>query len=385
MSNHSSQPGAGGYLAALDGLRGLSVALVVFAHFGLGHIVPGGLGVTIFFFISGFIITRLMVREVELQGSVAYLPFYVRRFFRLGPALFVFVLVCNLVVVAFGRSLPWGDNLASLFYFANYWHLYFGWGGTTPENIYNPLAVLWSLAVEEHFYFVFPFLLTWLYGRSRHPVVALGVMIAAVLVWRCYLALDYLGVVGYVSVDRTYKSTDSRIDSILYGCLLSVIFALQDRSPALRQLLDRLSGLTSLTVGVGVLLFSLAVRDTFFRETLRYSLQGLALLLIFPVIFRGTSRVSGFLNAVLGSRLPVFIGKISYSLYLYHWLVFVAIVEMFPKPSIATQLAIGLPLSLLLAYLSWRWVEQPLRRTGHELATRLAEPGALKDRAPSSS
>lgn len=383
--NNSVQASGSGYLAALDGLRGLSVALVVFAHFGLGHIVPGGLGVTVFFFISGFIISRLMIREVEQRGRIDYVPFYVRRFFRLGPALMVFVLVCNLMMLSFGRSLPWGDNVASLFYFANYWHLYFGWGGSSPENIYNPLAVLWSLAVEEHFYFVFPFLLTWLYGRGRHPIAGLVLMIALVLLWRSYLALDYVGQAGYVSVDRTYKATDTRIDSILYGCLLSVVFAMQDRSPVFHRLLDRLSGPVSLGVGAGLLLISLAIRDVYFRETLRYSLQGIALLLIFPVIFRGVGSLSRKLNAALSARVPVFLGKISYSLYLYHWLVFVAIVEFFPRPSIPLQLAIGLPLSILLAYASWRWVEQPLRRVGHDWAQRLANRDRLKGRAPSSS
>lgn len=405
MSSPVAKP-AQNYLAELDGLRSVSVLLVVLSHFGLGQIFPGGLGVTIFFFISGFIITRMMIQESAQHGSIALRAFYLRRFFRLAPALLVFVLASNLLIASFGRSLPLGDNLASIFYLANYRHLFGDWGGMSAENVYNPLTVLWSLAVEEHFYIFYPLLFVFLHAQRLRLLAALVVLIVLVMVWRSYLAMDYLGQSGFIDNSRTYKATDTRIDSILYGCLLSVLLASQQVSVRLRDILRRLSGSTALCIGLALLLASLVIRNVLFREGIRYSVQGLALLLIFAAIFWGQSGLAQRIKVWLSTRWLVFIGRISYSLYLYHWLVFVALVEWFPRPEIgvllrtasspldvvaslaslaAIQLAIGLPLSILLAYASWRWVEQPLRRVGHDWAQRLANRNALKDRAPSSS
>lgn len=394
------------YLAELDGLRGVSVLIVTLGHFGLGYIIPSGLGVTVFFFISGFIITRMMIQESTLYGSIALRSFYVRRFFRLAPALLVFVLASNLLIVSFGRSLPLDDNLVAIFYLANYRYLFGDWGGVTDENIYNPLSILWSLAIEEHFYFFYPLLFMFLFGKGLKLFSSLLFLVVLVLLWRSSLAIDYLGQTGLIDTSRTYKGTGARIDSILYGCLLSVVLACQEGSGHLRQAMRRMSGTVALCIGFALLLISLLVRDIFFREAIRYSIQGVALFVVFAAIFGGQGILAGRIKVWLAARWLVFVGKISYSLYLYHWLVFVALVEWFPRPQIgvllstapsrlavveslaalaAIQLLIGLPLSLLLAYASWRWVEQPLRRVGHDLAQRLGNRRALKDRAPSSS
>lgn len=209
-----------------------------------------------------------------------------------------------------------------------------------------------------------------------------------------------------VDNSRTHKATDTRIDSLLYGCLLSVALASKQASARMCRIIGRISGSTALCIGFALLIASLVIRNVLFREGIRYSVQGLALLLIFAAIFWGQSGLAQRIKVWLSTRWLVFIGKISYSLYLYHWLVFVALVEWFPRPEIgvllrtasspldvvaslaslaAIQLAIGLPLSILLAYASWRWVEQPLRRVGHDWAQRLANRDRLKGRAPSSS
>jgi len=361
-----------GYLPALDGLRGLSVALVVISHFGLGHWVPGGLGVTIFFFISGFIITRLMLREFQTK-SITYQAFYIRRFFRLAPALLVFVMLSNIFMRLLDQPIPWLDNLSAVFYFANYWEIYFGWGGLPAESYHSPLSVLWSLAVEEHFYLVFPVLLAVLQRRSQWPLAWLGGAVLAILTWRMYLALDYL-VLGNSIQDsqtyRTFKATDTRIDSILFGCMLSVAMENQWKSPRLTRVMDRISGTGGLCTGLALMVLTLALRDVYFRETLRYSLQGLALYLIFSTTFAGQGLASRIVNSCLAARVPVYLGKISYSLYLYHWLVRVAFFNWFPQSTPLMQLAMGIPLSLALSIVSWRWVETPFRRIGHAWAAR---------------
>lgn len=403
--SHTANPN---HLPALDGLRGLSVLLVVLGHFGLGYIIPSGLGVTVFFFISGFIITRLLIQESMQHGAVALRAFYARRFFRLAPALIVFVLASNVMMATFGRNLPLDDNLAALFYLANYREFFGGWGATVPENIYNPLAVLWSLAVEEHFYLIYPLLFVFLQPRAGKLLPALLAIVVVVVAWRTHVALDYLGQTGFVDNSRTYKASDTRIDSILYGCMLAILLTVPDHPLRLRirGFLGSVRSSTLLGFGLSLLLLSLFMRNVFLRESVRYSLQGVALFLIFGVIFRGHGDLPRRLSTWLSARLLVFFGKISYSLYLYHWLIFVALVEWMPRPRIgvllqtaasreevvmrlaslaASQLLIGLPLSILLAYASWRWVEQPPRRVGHDWAQRLANRDRLKDRAPSSS
>ena len=115
-------------MPALDGLRAVSILLVVISHLGFGHIVPGGLGVTIFFFISGFIITRLLLLEDAGSNSISLVGFYIKRVFRLAPALMVYILLCVVGFGALRKWIPIEDILAAVFYSANYYTIFHGWG-----------------------------------------------------------------------------------------------------------------------------------------------------------------------------------------------------------------------------------------------------------------
>ena len=168
------------YLPALDGLRALSILLVVASHLGLGHIIPGGLGVTIFFFISGFIITRMLLSENARCGAISLTAFYVKRAFRLAPALLVYILLCLLSFAALGEPIPLLDITAAIFYAANYYNVFHGWGGGAE----SPLSILWSLAVEEHFYLAFPLLLLVMRRRLGKCLLVLCALSLAVLAWR---------------------------------------------------------------------------------------------------------------------------------------------------------------------------------------------------------
>lgn len=345
-------PIAGHYLPALDGLRAVSILLVMVAHMWLSHIVPGGLGVTIFFFISGFIITRVLLREHEDTGRIGIGAFYGRRIFRLLPALYVFVLACLAAMLIAGSPILWPDVLATVLHYANYWSLFPGaypaWG-----NMNSPLGITWSLAVEEHYYLVYPFLLAWLLPHPRRLMWLLAALIAAVLAWRLYLAMH--GGLDTLSPYRIYKSTDTRVDSILYGALYALLWTHCKRFSRLA------GGFALFAIGAALMLASLLVRDPVFRETWRYSLQGVALAAMFAWLVLRPSWGS----RLLSHPVMVYIGRISYSLYLYHWLVLVCVERFLPDAPLPARMAVVCAGSFGAAHLSYRHVERLGQRWRH--------------------
>ncbi|MFZ6690796.1 acyltransferase family protein [Undibacterium sp. SXout20W] len=338
-------------IIALDGLRAISILLVLFSHAWLGHIVPGGLGVTIFFFISGFIITRLMIAEWDASGTVSIKKFYLRRFFRLMPALIVFVLISLCVMQLAAVQWTWVELASVFFYFANYFGIFIGF---SDDVLPPPLSITWSLAVEEHFYMVFPFVFLGLISvPKRFLTVILGLLVI-LLAWRIYLVygvgLDHL--VHY----RIYKATDTRADSIMYGTGFAILLA---RYPKVIAVFQRRE---TLVLGIAMMLFSLFWRDENFRESYRYSLQGMALACMFSCIVLNDTFASRFLSSA-----PLnYLGKVSYSLYLYHWLVFGVITVWMPALSLPLRITLMIVASVVLADLSFRFVERPSLNFGRK-------------------
>lgn len=345
MSHGSSR------IAALDGLRAVSILLVLISHAWLGHIVPGGLGVTIFFFISGFIITRLMISEWDTTGSMRISHFYIRRFFRLMPALTVFIFLSVLTLQLAGHGVAWKEILAVFLYTANYYGIFIGFSGDTFPP---PLAITWSLAVEEHFYLIFPSLFVGLIVSWKRFVSLIVGVLVIVLCWRCWLAYG----VGLEQLPhyRIYKATDTRVDSILYGTLLAVLLARK------QTVWERLNNMQCFAAGAVIILATLLIRSEEFRESLRYSLQGLALFLLFPYAVLSNSVIS----QLLSNRFFLYVGKISYSLYLYHWLAFGIVVFWMGDAALIWRILAMTLLSFVMADLSYRCVENPGLRTGRK-------------------
>lgn len=341
-------------LPALDGLRAVAILTVVGSHV-FTVVIPASLGVTLFFFISGFIITRLLLESHSERLS----PFYVRRFFRLGPALVVYVASCIGAYLIVGGRIRWDDIAAALFYYANY-----------HDFKMPPMKTMWSLAVEEHFYVLFPVLLIALRNK---PIILQRVLITslvACLLWRYFLVN-----LGY-DAERVQRGTDTRFDSIAYGCLLSLLFHRAKTVASCRRFLDAMSHRWAFAVGFLLLLSSFVVRDETFRQTLRYSMQGLAFSTFFCAIFWSRT-APDLLVRLLESRPAVFIGAISYSLYLYHefGLIFSRALNETAFVEAVVALAIGIPATLI----SYYWVERPARHFGALLAERL-ENGSVSPR-----
>jgi peptidoglycan/LPS O-acetylase OafA/YrhL len=358
-------------IPSLDGFRAISVLVVVVAHAGFGEVLPGGLGVTIFFFLSGYLISTLMLAEHEKTGGISIPKFYARRVFRLMPPL--------LVTLAIAYALTWSGVLggsttltglaAQVLYFANYYFLFFD-----PHDLTIPAGtgILWSLAVEEHFYIFYPLLLSLLLGSESATTTArrrtIGVLLCAaclaVLAWRIHL----VHLPGFIP-DRTYFASDTRIDSIIYGCILAVL-----KNPVRDLRRSDAAGAMSapqwalLALGIGALLFTLVYRDVTFRETFRYSIQGLALM---PIFYFAVRFSGNWLFRGLNSSWAVTLGVYSYAIYLIHFVV----IWVFNTslPSIAHTPAIVLPatLAISIAYAAAidRFVDPYFRRLRHAFRT----------------
>jgi peptidoglycan/LPS O-acetylase OafA/YrhL len=325
-------------IPSLNGIRAISVLLVVVAHAGFGHVVPGGLGVTIFFFLSGYLITTLLLVEHARSGRIDIWHFYVRRCFRLFPPLFVTLAIAYSLVAS--GYLPGGMTIPGLLsqtlYFANYYELFFDPGNAIPSGT----GILWSLAVEEHFYIFYPLFLSLLLRRSLRPrtiSIVLASACVVVLAWRIHLVQS----LGFFA-ERTYYASDTRIDSIIYGCLMAVfINPLHDVKSAERMSLPQW---TLFVVAAGIILMTVIYRNPSFRETFRYSLQGIALLPIFYLAIRFSD------NAIfrhLNSSWIIKLGIWSYAVYLSHHVIVNLVAANFP--ALANHGAVLLPIALTLS------------------------------------
>ncbi len=338
-------------------MRALSFLLVFVAHAGLGNFVPGGLGVTIFFFLSGFLITTLLRAEFEKTGAVNLRHFWLRRALRILPPFYLVlvgaVLATRLIAPALWIS-PEAVTAQALQYL-NYWTIYH-----TQENQPLGTGVYWSLAVEEHFYLLFPWLFVGLQRykvSARNQALILWGLCIVVLLWRCILVFAF-----HSSEDRTYLASDTRVDSILFGCALAVW-----NNPVLDDvsLHERRWKYFYVPFAVLVIAGCLLVRGAQFRETFRYSLQGAAL----TVLFIAAIRYRHWAPFALLNTAPMnFIGLLSYSLYLLHLVVIYNLAVILQGMNHALQGVLALAVSIALAWLIYLTVEKPCARLRKKLS-----------------
>ena len=242
--------GKSAQIPSLDGLRAVSILIVLTSHAGLTYLIPGGFGVTVFFFLSGFLITTLLTREFDRYGQIAFGAFYIRRLLRLGPPLLL-TMAAGIALVVAGVVPGDLDPMAifsQIFFFFNYYFQSEGAGSSAQG-----LTILWSLSIEEHFYLIWPALFVALAQRWIGAPHLIG-LLALCLVWRC-IRVFWLG----SSEWDVYSSTDTRFDSMLYGCLLAL---LSWRGEAERLFPASPRAMYSfLALAIGLLLFCLLYRD----------------------------------------------------------------------------------------------------------------------------
>ncbi len=354
----SGPPARSSKIPSLDGVRAISFLIVFAAHSGLDWIVPGRLGVNIFFLLSGYLITTLMIRERAKTGWISLKLFYARRALRIFPPMYS-IAGATLLYLWLSHQMAGitaGGLCSQLFYYQNYWYH----GGLIPG-----LGPLWSLAVEEHFYLFFPPLMLLFLDRWRmnysQIAKALVWICVAILIWRCV-------VVAYMPDGLRWArdQSDTRADSILFGCVLA---CLEKTGACERILSQRRLERYVVPASLLLLLVTVAIRNVVFRETLRYTLQALAIApMLYYVVYVPQTVVGRILNTPILGRL----GILSYSLYLLHATVLLEMNRLLHSKVLAAIVAFVV--AVMLAEAIHILVERPTER----LRKRFAHTEALR-------
>ncbi len=356
-----------GYIPGLDGMRAIAVSLVVFGHSGLSF-VPAAIGVTIFFFLSGFLITHLLVSEQARHGTIDVKSFYVRRYLRLMPEQAFYIAVGLAVGLVTGAMPAIVNTVAALFYFTNYLKIF----GIGHEALPMVTGHFWSLAVEEHFYLIWP-LVFFRAGRRTGRLIAVVIaVLTACLVWRV-AALR-------IGLPATYVefASDARLDSIGYGCLGALLVR---HYPAVLAMVRR-SGLLVPVAGVAILSVPVLWRQIggdrgLFLEAGRYTVQGLGFICCFAYLF---ARPQMIWVRLLELPLLRFVGRASYGLYLWHFAVIYSFMMLagYDQPSAMpinlrlTCAVTAMTIAAIIGHLSATYVLAPFnplrRRFGSHVA-----------------
>ncbi|MBU2663395.1 acyltransferase [Actinoplanes bogorensis] len=344
---HSTVPaaaGSTGFRRDIEGLRAVAVLLVVLFHAGVPGVAGGYIGVDVFFVISGFLITSVMLREVRRTGGLSLIDFYARRARRILPAAAV-VLVATLLASYHWLGFLRGDEIAgdvgwSALFAANFRFANTGLDYLASQGAASPVQHFWSLAVEEQFYLVWPaaiVLLLWLGFRW-----AIGYWLAAAVV--ASLAYGVLWQTGTWS----YFSPFSRAWEIGAGCLLALVATKLDRIP---------HRLATAMAGVGLAL--IVVSALTFDETTTFPGYAAGLPVIATVMV-----LAGRGDSLLATWPLVWLGRLSYSFYLWHWPVLIIAQQAYGEMlSVVTRAALVLA-ALGLAAVTFFAVEEPIRRSG---------------------
>jgi len=344
-------------IPSLDGIRAIAVMIVFVGHgFTFGGPWPGHVGVTIFFFLSGYLITTLLRREHDGTGRIALGKFYLRRAVRILPPAYITIALA-VVVGALGwlpsSQNPWGV-LAELLNVTNYYMI---WANNATGDVHTGLppetSMLWSLAVEEHFYLIFPAALI-LMLRRRLNYRRIGY----ILVLACVLAVGWRLFLEATTQDfyRLYIASDTRFDGLLAGAAMALLWnpALGDRSPF--GLSDR-----AMRYGIapiaGVVFIAAAFAPDPFRLTIADSAMYLALIPLFWLVIVHPDGATG---RVLNQRWIAHVGVLSFSVYLLHRLVLHLVGGIVSAAPAADLLALAV--TVAAAQLMYAGVEKPLGR-----------------------
>ena len=329
----------------------------------LGHsglLAGGWLGVDVFFTLSGFLITSLLLEEHARTGSIRFRTFYARRALRLLPALFLMLLVCGPIIIA--ASPPGGVTVKLLFLAAIV--LYVANWAIIARIFAFPLGHTWSLAIEEQFYALWPpallLLLRWTRRRGIILIVVLS-GIAATVFWRTALR------VGGAPTHRLFVGLDTRADSLLIGCALAMLTTWQMLPASPWTLAVRRWAGVGAAVGLGVL-FAVAPFPKYLLNHRGTGPAAFATALVISAVLLPSSR----LGRLLETRPLVSVGRISYGLYLWHLPIFVALGVPFGKVRPAADpllLALAWSVTFAVCVLSFRFVEAPALRLKSRLAS----------------
>ena len=353
-----------GYLPGLDGVRALAIIGVLLYHLGLDPFPGGFLGVDVFFVLSGFLITSLILEEFQRSGSINFKKFYAGRARRLLPALFLMLLIVGIAVALVYRdSAPSfrADALASIFYVNNWWyviadHSYFEFTGRPAL-----LNHLWSLAVEEQFYLIWPVIAFLVIKKSSRKVLGLIAFSGALLstAWMVVIATN-ANMPEFADPSRAYFGTDSHAMGLLIGATLATFWRPGRLSTSIAKrarILLTVIGIVALTTLIGFYLFSSEFSPFLYRGGF------LVFAILIAIVIALVTHPALALGTWLGVGPMRYLGRRSYGIYLWHWPVFMV---LRPEQDIPLDglslLTLRLAITIGIAELSYRYVEMPIRR-----------------------
>ena len=379
------------YVPGLDGLRALAVVAVIVYHANHQWLGGGFLGVEVFFVISGYLITLLLIAERERAGTVSLSNFWLRRARRLLPALFTLLLGTTMYCAVFDRDrlgMLRGDVIAGAFYISNWFQI---WSGSsyTSAFAFAPLRHLWSLVVEEQYYIVWPLVMFVLLRRLRPKTlpklaVVFTTVAIAIAAWSIYLyhagPIDtfektphqFMSLFGHriLRVDFLYLGTVSRASGLLLGAALAAVWRpwaiRRGRAGTNANGLDLL-GATSL-VALGFMFWKfrevVSVADS---GTEGYDLLyrggffavGIATIIAIAMVTHPRSRLGKY---VIGSPIFVWLGKRSYGLYLYHWTIFQAYRKNAGNSLEVREFIALMAITIVITEASYQFIETPIRK-----------------------
>jgi peptidoglycan/LPS O-acetylase OafA/YrhL len=340
------------YRPALDGVRCLAVYLVVLFHTGVGVFAGGFVGVDLFFVLSGFLVSTILFQELADTGRLDLAHFYDRRVRRLLPAALLVVLATGAVAVVLlstiRRAPLVGDAQSALLYVAN-WRFLFqsnDYFAATEVGV-SPFLHFWSLSIEEQFYFFFPLLLIGLAkAEGRRPGITVKVLLGL-------FAVSLTAQVGWALVDanHAYYGTEARLYQLLAGSLLAIAFR-STRRPTFTR---RAVGLGTLLSAAGLVLVASSWVDV------TPSVRGLLATVAAVGLVASLAARSGGLPERFFALPPlVFLGRISYGTYLWHWPVVILLREVV-EPGVWARTLLVVVLSTALATASYQMLERPVR------------------------
>ncbi|HSB87946.1 MAG TPA: acyltransferase, partial [Ilumatobacteraceae bacterium] len=379
------------YLPGLDGMRALAVVAVMIYHANHEWLGGGFLGVEVFFVISGYLITLLLIGEHERTGRVSLAKFWLRRARRLLPAVFTMMSALAVYMALFKRQPQGrtrGDFLGGIFYVSNWYQIFVGQGYTANEA-FVPLRHLWSLAVEEQFYLIWPLVMVGLLRLGRHRLPRVALWLFGISAWVAIIvgllfangdvattcASDQMN--GYwklfgrcISINETlYLGTLSRIGGLMLGAAFAMVWRPMAllRGPAReksRQLdLLALGGLLVL----GLLMWKLTLSGVGHNTGIRFDpwlfrggffLTGLATLMVIAAV----THQRALMGKVLGNPVLNYVGTRSYGLYLYHWPIYQIIRGQAGIPMSGAQWLWAMVLTVPITEASYRYIELPIRQ-----------------------
>lgn len=349
------------YITGLDGIRAIAVIMVLAYHLKLALFKSGFLGVTVFFVLSGYLITGILISEVEKEGTIDLKNFWLRRIRRLVPAVMSMAVVIIFVSAVVNRIIftkGCKDFLASVLGFNNWWQIFNKVSYFEAAGVPSPFTHCWSLAIETQFYLIYPLILLGIYklaksrgeGRAKRGLLFAGVtlLLALISVILMIVLFD-----PQQDASRVYYGTDTRAFSLLFGALLAILWDYRMVPRRLSASVNMVLGSVSFAV---LLVMTIAINGSsnFWYRGGQFFGTILTVLMVYAVSGRKT-----WLSRFLSNPVLKWIGDRSYSIYLWHYPIILLISKGIKASWWITLIEIVL--SVVLAELSYRFIETPIR------------------------